>query len=558
MISPVHTYTNSGVYTITLTASNAQCTSTLVSTVTVQPKPTPNFVITPTAGCTPLATSFSNTSIGGNTYVWKFGVASASSTATNPTFTYTNPSTSNQTQTVTLIVTSSFGCVDSVKKTVLQFANPTPSFTPSQAAGCWPFVVTFSNSSTGFNSANWDFGNGFTSTLMNPGTTYTNASGSTATIIPVKLVVSNANGCKDSVTKSVTLFARPFATFTADTPGCSPKVVTFNNQSTGATTYSWVFGSSGSSALPSPTFQFVNTTASNQTSVTTLVAINSDGCTDTIKANVRIYPKPTILFTASVDSGCPLLRVNFPAVSGFSTYNWNLGNGSTAITASASGIYSNNSASTRVYTVQLIGSDANGCIDTATHLIKVFPKPVATFTTDTATLFLPDAEVTLTNQSTGAATYKWMFGDGGTSTALSPTYMYNNTGAYKISLIAISTKGCRDTFDLATKIIVEDGDVFQIPNAFTPNTSGSPGTIFSPTDLSNDIFHPNLKGVVDYRLTIYSRWGEVMFDTKNVNEGWDGYYKGTLCKQDVYVWKIYIKMHNDKVINKTGDVTLVR
>lgn len=558
VVSPVHTYTNSGSYTVTLVASNAQCTSTLVSTVTVQPNPIPNFVTTPTAGCTPLAVSFSNTSSGGSNYIWKFGVGTASSIATNASFTYTNPSTSNQTQTVTLIVTSAFGCVDSIKKTIVQFANPTPSFTPSQASGCWPFNVLFTNGSSGFNSTTWDFGNGLTSTLLSPSTTYTNAAGSTSSIIPVKLVVSNSNGCKDSTTKSVTLLARPFATFTADTPGCSPKTVTFNNQSTGATTYSWNFGSSGSSAATSPTFQFVNTIAVIQTSVTELVAINADGCTDTIKASVRIYPKPNILFTASVDSGCPSLRVNFPAVAGFSVYNWNLGNGNTATTASTSAVYANNSLTAKIYTIELIGSDVNGCSDTAYRHIKVFPMPVASFSADPLSLFLPDAEVNLTNQSTGAATYVWLFGDGATSSEISPKHKYNAAGEYFVSLIARSSKGCRDTFELATKILVEDGTVFEIPNAFTPNANGSPGTIFNSTDLSNDIFHPNINGASEYRLTIYSRWGEIMFDTQNVKEGWDGYYKGELCKQDVYIWKIYIKMHNDQIIKKTGDVTLIR
>jgi len=558
VISPVYTYTNATVYSVTLTASNAVCTGTLVQNVTVNPKPVPDFVITPTAGCTPLAAGFVNTTPGTNTYLWKFGVGSASSTFTSPLFTYTTASTSNQTNTVTLIATSAFGCVDSVKKTIVQFANPTPSFTPSQASGCWPFNVTFANSSTGFNTSDWDFGNGLTSILMNPGTTYTNAAGSTATNIAVKLVVTSTNGCKDSTTKNVLLHARPFATFTADTPGCSPKIVTFTNLSTGATTYSWVFGSSGSSSAASPTFQFVNTSAVNQNSLTELVAINADGCTDTIKANVRIYPKPNILFTASVDSGCPLLRVNFPTVAGLTSYNWNLGNGVTATTASTSANYSNNTATTKSYTAQLIGMDANGCIDTATRIIKVFAEPTASFSATPDTLFLPEAEVILTNHSIGASTYSWLFGDGGTSTNALPSYSYITTGEFQIRLIARSTKGCRDTFDLANKIVVEDGSVFQIPNAFTPNTNGSPGTVFNSSDLSNDIFHPNLKGVIDYRFTIYSRWGEVMFDTKNVKEGWDGYYKGKLCDQDVYVWKIYIKMNNNQELKKAGDVTLIR
>ena len=75
---------------------------------------------------------------------------------------------------------------------------------------------------------------------------------------------------------------------------------------------------------------------------------------------------------------------------------------------------------------------------------------------------------------------------------------------------------------------------------------------------NNDIFFPYTAGVTDFQFAIFDRWGEQVFESLDVKKGWDGYYKGKLCEQGVYVWKAYIKMNNGKEFNKTGDVTLLR
>ena len=82
--------------------------------------------------------------------------------------------------------------------------------------------------------------------------------------------------------------------------------------------------------------------------------------------------------------------------------------------------------------------------------------------------------------------------------------------------------------------------------------------MFGVNDLTNDVFHPVLKGIEKYELNIFSRWGELLFVSKDVNIGWDGYYKGKLCTSDVYVWKIIATTIDAKKINKSGDVLLLR
>jgi gliding motility-associated-like protein len=106
--------------------------------------------------------------------------------------------------------------------------------------------------------------------------------------------------------------------------------------------------------------------------------------------------------------------------------------------------------------------------------------------------------------------------------------------------------------------VIENGSLL-VPNAFTPNLQNSNGGTYNPGDLNNDVFHPVVKGVINtYEMTIYSRWGETLFDTKDITIGWDGYYKGKLCTQDVYIWKIHLNTADGVTLNKTGDVLLLR
>ncbi|MFO8234621.1 MAG: gliding motility-associated C-terminal domain-containing protein, partial [Bacteroidales bacterium] len=73
-----------------------------------------------------------------------------------------------------------------------------------------------------------------------------------------------------------------------------------------------------------------------------------------------------------------------------------------------------------------------------------------------------------------------------------------------------------------------------------------------------EIFHPVGEGIVDYKLTIFNKWGEKLFESNDFNVGWDGYYNGELMPQDVYVWKVKVKFANGESLEKMGDVTLIR
>jgi gliding motility-associated-like protein len=206
----------------------------------------------------------------------------------------------------------------------------------------------------------------------------------------------------------------------------------------------------------------------------------------------------------------------------------------------------------------MIAEDGHGCLDTAMKFFKVFPNPTAKFTAIPLEVFTPSQPTNFSNASVLATKYFWEFGDGGTSTENSPSYIYVKPGEYEIKLTVETPKGCKDTYILPEKVKALDETSVQMPNAFSPDPSGPKGRSYDGNSIDNDIFHPLIAGAEKYLFSIYSRWGELLFETNNQEEGWDGYYKGKLCTQDVYIWKIAATFADGKTYNKTGDLFLLR
>src|SRR5690606_37612055 len=114
---------------------------------------------------------------------------------------------------------------------------------------------------------------------------------------------------------------------------------------------------------------------------------------------------------------------------------------------------------------------------------------------------------------------------------------------------------CSDT---TYRAIAVKSDI-NFPNAFTPNPNGPSGGAYDKNDyLNNDIFYPFTDGVTEYDLMIFNRWGELIFQSRELNIGWDGYFKGKLCQQDAYVWRANVKFFDGRVYSQTGTVTLLR
>jgi len=557
-----YTYTNTSnitnqTFTCTLVAENNNgCKDSVLVPVLTFFKPDATFS-NDTPRCASKTINFSNNTLGATSNTWNFGDFTAPSSAPNPVHTYTNNTASNLTFTVQLIVTTSSGCKDTTLGYPEIYAKPIANFALTPSVSCSPLSTTMTNASLFATSYLWKYGDGNTDVTFNTTHAYTNTSNTTNQSYNCTLLAINLNGCIDSVSKPLLVLFNPKANFTVDTPACSPKLLTFTNTSIGANSYNWDFGSN-TSTNTNPTQAFTNTTTANITNTVQLVSTSLSNCKDTIIVPIIVHPKPEFSIIASPDSGCSALTVNFPTINNVASYQWNFGDGNISTTDNPTNIYYNNSQVTKTFTVQLIGTDGYGCKDTSKKVIKVFAKPIALFQANPTLVFVPTNPVVCTNLSSGAVSYNWNFGDGNTSTETSPSYTYQEAGEYQIFLIAKNVHGCVDTFNLPSKIVAELESTIEIPNAFSPNPNAGNGGTFSTTDTNNDVFHPVLKGIDKYELNIFSRWGELLFVSKDINIGWDGYYKGKLCTQDVYVWKINATTLDGKKIAKTGDLLLLR
>ena len=189
-------------------------------------------------------------------------------------------------------------------------------------------------------------------------------------------------------------------------------------------------------------------------------------------------------------------------------------------------------------------------------IIEVFEPPRAQFNVRPRVVLIPDQPLFTDNNSFGANSFLWDFGDGSTSTEFEPQHFYQQEGTYDISLIAYSTDGCTDTTRRESLVQARTGGRLLIPNAFTPDPLGSSGGRVG--NGLNDVFLPLTQGVAEFEMFIFNRWGELLFRSDDKTIGWDGYFRGRLCAQDVYVYKLNLVFENGESTVRTGDVNLIR
>jgi len=160
-----------------------------------------------------------------------------------------------------------------------------------------------------------------------------------------------------------------------------------------------------------------------------------------------------------------------------------------------------------------------------------------------------DPVIEFVNYSTNAESYIWSFGDGDSSNIVRPSHSYFNIQDYLVELIAISKDGCKDT--TIHKIIVDDVFTLYVPTAFSPDN-----------DAINDFFLAKGHGIDldNFNLKVYNRWGEIIFETNDIYEAWDGKYpkRDEFVKSDTYTWLVTFKILTGVEYQKTGKVTVIR
>lgn len=290
---------------------------------------------------------------------------------------------------------------------------------------------------------------------------------------------------------------------------------------------------------------------------TYVVTATEQNCGNYISDSITIYvyPIPFITLPLEIKSGClPLNITLYDSLYPSFQHIWDLGNGIQLTGNPVNYTYNSDG----IYDITLTLTSPFGCSYTTTSnsSVTVFPLPQSSFVANPSETDMQNPSINFDNQSIGSISYFWNFGDNDTSSYENPVHTYSDTGKYLVQLIATNQFNCSDTS--FNYVIITPYYTLEIPNAFTPNPNGPSGGEYDINSLNNDVFYPITQYVKEFKMNIFNRWGELIFESNDINKGWDGYYRGELAQQGVYVWKIYIKYVDGKEINKVGTVTLLR
>ncbi len=445
--NPSYTYNSAGTYNVQLIIINSNgCRDTAFHTAAVTIGAVQADFTIPTVICGGSAFTFINTSAPAPvSSFWTFGDAS-SSTALNPVKIYSSPGNY-----IVKLVSDFGGCTDTKTKMITVLAKPVAAFSATPVTSCSiPATVNFINTSTGAVSYEWSFGDGTSSALPSPQHIYTAENNYTVT-----LIVTNANGCTDTLVKTNYIKIELPHAIINNLPrqGCAPLSWTFTSTVTTAdpvVSYQWFFGDGTTSSQTSPSHTFPAGIYDIMLVVTT-----ASGCTDTARmpAGIKSSVKPHANFGADPLDVCAFIPINFTdsSTGAITTWHWDFGDGATSTQQNPTHAYED----TGLFDIQLIVGN-NGCYDTLKLLDYVHIKPpIAAFdvTFDCGQRFVRN----FTDHSIGADQYNWNFGDGGTSTVASPTHTYAAAGTYTVSLTVKNfTTGCEHT--RTAQVVVADED----------------------------------------------------------------------------------------------------
>lgn len=275
----------------------------------------------------------------------------------------------------------------------------------------------------------------------------------------------------------------------------------------------------------------------------TLVDTNYCNAPDIRTVTLRVAQNVIARFSAP-DSTCVPATIEFlNTTSGGQSFTWTFGDGTSSDEINP--VHTYNNAGDYTVTLHVVDSSTCNITSDTTMVVHVFPPPTAGFEYS-PTKPVENTPITFMNQSSpDAVSFLWEFGDGDGSTEVNPVYQYNRTGIYDVYLISTNSAGCSDTAHRQVSAIVIP--LFDIPSAFSPNRDGV-----------NDVFLVRGFGIAKFNMKIYNRWGQMVFESNDPLQGWDGSYKGAVQAMDAYAYVINVEFSDGTTATRNGSVTLLR
>lgn len=531
------TYNAPGLYPMSLISysSLTNCYDTIYKIIIPAPHADVSFNLNKDTQCLRfnsfIISNQSDLEFGSMQYLWHFGDGS-SDTAANPVKTYSQEGNHK----IKLLVNTNYNCLDSFELPVAFYPTPKASFTVNDSDQClnrhsFDFINRSAIASGNY-TQNWWFDDNSTGNTAD----YLGKKFILADIHTVRLTLISDNACTDTLIKTVYLenTGNSRIDFAENDSQCfRGNAFDFSNYKTNPkvnfTGSEWIFGDGQSSAAGNPGVMHYNKDGNFKV---TLITLSETGCRDTVYSDVVIHPHPELAFTA--DKVCfpePVNFVNSSTIKSGSIAGWLWRFGDNAVSYQASPLHKY--ASAGIYNVELYAYSAYGCRDTllSPGAAIVQAKPTANFKFDQLPTIQKDqTRFRFTNlSSSNANSFVWDFGNQTGSTLKDPIALYQDTGRFDVTLIVVTDEGCSDTAVRNTGLIIPDF-FYYLPNAFTPD---------------GDVHNAVYKGigsayVYKFKLEIFNRWGEKVFETDDINQGWDGYYNGELCMEGAYLCRVQL------------------
>ena len=577
----------------------------------------------PSVVCDAFTANFTNNSSGAVSYFWDFGDPNSTSDTSHlfqPGYTYSDTGTF---QVMLIAYGSNPGCNDTSYSTVRIFPNSYSNTFTYQIEDCSNevfFNVQQDVLNGPVSSLLWEFGDGNSSTILNPSHIYS----STGTY-NVLLTIQYVSGCVDTVLRQLTLTQSSNTSVSGPHNICEGGFVQLS--ASGGIAYSWspsstLTANNIANPIANPSF-----TTSYQVSIT-LINTSGDTCSANRNVIVNVHPKPVSNFDYTfVNCGNTIEFQDLSSVNSGSiiSWQWSLGDGTTSNVSSPTHQYNDGN-----YPVTLYVTSNMGCRDSVTKNILLDNTPV---TIDQDKIICETMPVQL--QVNGASVFTWTPSSTLNNNSISnPIATPSNTTTYTCIAGVIKSNGdtCYTTLnktvfvsqlyqtnytatsDRDTIFRGESANLNINPNSgfsnitWTPDSSlnnpiiynpiatpdqsityaaiindnlgcsrelekvrivvisnicGEPD-VFIPTGFTpngdgvNDIFRVRANNILDMYLAVYNRWGEKIFESEKQNYGWDGTYKGKQMDADVFAYYLRVKCFDGQDFFKKGNVTLIR
>lgn len=407
----------------------------------------------------------------------------------------------------------------------------------------------------------WDFGDGLISNLTSPSHTYAMAGSYFVDLI----AYSTDPSCNDTITKEITVLEKPIVDYALtgssmsytgiDWVGCAKDSIYFEDLTlvVGAmsiASWSWDFGDGNTSLLQNPSHSY----ETEGVYEVTLVVEAESGCADSISYDIILT---SITADFSTDTLCegnalPFVNASFSSDgSVISSYSWYFGDGNVSVGSPTEHSYDEAGE----YIASLSIENGLGCKDSIAKPVRILANPSPNFYASENPTNYFNTQLTLTIISVNSESmYTWEMPGGLPESSteqprvevIYPSFI---AAVYDVKLIEENKNGCVDS--IRHQIFVQEDEMVFAPNAFTPNAD--------PFNNDWGVFVEGFRAE-EFLLTVFNRWGELIWETTDPNERWDGtYFDGTLVQAGVYVWYITARDQiNDEKFEYTGTVNLIR